>query len=69
MVDAHGYVNYRNHGYALWHSHFVVMHIGVGFCVARSTVMGNPGPRIVGRVTVQIPTLFFFLPYLLPTRG
>jgi hypothetical protein len=56
-VDAYGYAIHISFGVLamgvpmLYEYH----HIGVGFCVARSTVMGNPGPRIVGRVTVRIP--------------
>ena len=33
----------------------------VGFCVARSTGMGNARTLSVGRVTVQTPALFYFL--------
>jgi hypothetical protein len=46
---------------------FGVIHIGVGFCVARSTVMGNPGPQKAGRVTEQTLTLFFYVYNLLLT--
>jgi hypothetical protein len=57
-VDVHGYVYYLKWIMPCGRVLLGTIHIGVGFCVARSTVMGNPGPQSVGRVTVQTLTLF-----------
>ena len=52
---------YIFHFAAQWCRQMSYIHIyALGFCIARSTVMGNPEPLSVGRVTGTALTLFLY---------